>query len=157
MKIAIKEAQIGLAEGEVPVGAVVASAQGVILAKAHNMPVALNDPTAHAEILALRRAARAVENYRIPGATLVVTIEPCPMCMGAALHCRIGRLVYGAADPKMGAAGSLYNLASDARLNHSMQVVPGILETECRMLIQAFFKAKRQKAERQSGEVPKWS
>jgi len=147
MNIAIEEARIALEEGEVPVGAVVASADGSILSKAHNMPIALNDPTAHAEIVALRRAAKALRNYRTPGVTLVVTIEPCPMCMGAALHCRVGRLVYGAADPKMGAAGSLYDLSSDNRLNHKIEVVSGILESECRSLIQDFFRAKRKRVD----------
>ena len=143
MTIALKEAKIGLAQGEVPVGAVVAAEDGSILARAHNMPIGLNDPTAHAEVLALRRAAEAKQNYRIPGSVLIVTVEPCPMCMGAALLARVGHLVYGASDPKMGAAGSIYDLSCDRRLNHRIHVTRGVMEHECRSLIQAFFRAKR--------------
>ena len=143
MKMALEGARLALSQGEVPVGAVIASAEGSILARAHNMPISLNDPTAHAEILALREASRKEQNYRLLGATLVVTIEPCAMCMGAAILARIGHLVYGAADPKAGAAGSLYDLASDERLNHRIEVTSGIMEAECRSLIQGFFRAKR--------------
>jgi len=145
MNIALQEARIGLEEGEVPVGALIVATDGSILARAHNMPIGLNDPTAHAEVLALRKAATTVQNYRLVGTTLVVTIEPCPMCMGAALLARVGHLVYGAADPKTGAAGSLYNLACDGRLNHTMEVTAGVMEAECRSLIQEFFRAKRKK------------
>lgn len=143
MREALKEAQQGSAEGEVPVGAVVATPEGEIVARAHNQPVALKDPTAHAEILALRRAGAVCGNYRIEGATLVVTVEPCAMCMGAALQARISRLVFGAFDPKGGAAGSLYNLAGDPRLNHRIELVSGILGEECSKLMQDFFKARR--------------
>ena len=145
MREALKEAFKGFAEGEVPVGAVVANPQGEILARAHNQPIALNDPTAHAEILALRRAGGVCGNYRIEGSTLVVTVEPCVMCMGAALHARISRVVFGAFDPKWGAAGSLYDLAADDRLNHRIEVVSGVLGPECLKVIQDFFRSRRGK------------
>ena len=145
MREALNEALKGFAEGEVPVGAVVATPEGEILARAHNQPIALNDPTAHAEILALRRAGGVCGNYRIEGSTLVVTVEPCVMCMGAAFHARISRIVFGAFDPKWGAAGSLYNLAADDRLNHRIEIVPGVLGTECLKVIQDFFRSRRGK------------
>ena len=143
MEQAIREAEKGSDEGEVPVGAVLVGADGTIVAKAHNQPIALKDPTAHAEILVFRAGGAFFGNYRIPDATLVVTIEPCPMCMGAALQARISRLVFGAYDPKSGAAGSVYNLATDERLNHRIEVVPGVMERECRELMQGFFRSRR--------------
>jgi tRNA(adenine34) deaminase len=143
MREALIEALQGAAEGEIPVGAIVATPEGVIVARAHNQPIAFNDPSAHAEILALRKAGAVYRNYRIEGSTLVVTVEPCVMCMGAALHARISRIVFGAFDPKGGAAGSLYNLAADSRLNHRMEVVSGILGEECATVVQDFFKARR--------------
>ncbi len=155
MKEALREAEKAFAEGEVPIGALVIH-QGRILAAAHNMPIALQDPTAHAEVLAMRSAAARCGNYRLPGATLVVTIEPCLMCMGAALNARISRLVYGSADPKAGAARSLFNLCQDDRLNHRISVISGVLEEECTSLIQRFFSQRRRKAA-DPGEVPKWS
>ena len=124
-------------------GAVLVGADETVVAKAHNQPIALKDPSAHAEILVLRAGGVFYGNYRIPDATLVVTIEPCPMCMGAALQARISRLVFGAYDPKSGAAGSVYNLATDDRLNHRIEVIPGIMEEECRKLMQDFFRARR--------------
>lgn len=145
MREALNEAFKGFAEGEVPVGAVVATPEGEIVASAHNQPVALNDPTAHAEILALRRAGTVCGNYRIEGSTLVVTVEPCVMCMGAAFHARISRIIFGALDPKWGAAGSLYNLAADDRLNHRIELVPGVLATECLKVMQDFFRSRRSK------------
>ena len=156
MKQALVEAAKGFDEGEVPVGAVVVDAAGSIVARAHNQPISLNDPCAHAEILALRQAGIFYKNYRLEGATMVVTIEPCLMCVGAAMHARIARLVFGAADPKGGAAGSLYNVPEDLRLNHRIEVVPGVLEEECRKLVQEFFRLRRGK-EQAYGEVPKWS
>jgi tRNA(adenine34) deaminase len=147
MEQAIREAEKGSDEGEVPVGAVLVGADGTIVAKAHNQPITLKDPTAHAEILVLRAAGDFFRNYRIPVATLVVTIEPCPMCMGAALQARISRLVFGAYDPKSGAAGSVYNLATDERLNHRIEVIPGVMEEECRDLMQRFFRARRETTE----------
>ena len=154
---ALKEAEAAFAEDEVPVGAVVADSSGRILASAHNRPRALNDPTAHAEMIALRRAGEAVLNYRLTGCVLVVTVEPCIMCMGAAVNARVACLAYGAADPKAGAAGSLYDIASDSRLNHRIELVSGVREEECRMMMQRFFRARREQKADQSGEVPKWS
>jgi tRNA(adenine34) deaminase len=143
MTQAIEEAESAFLEGEVPVGAVLAGLDGRILARAHNQPVALNDATAHAEILSLRRAGAALGNYRLNGCTLVVTIEPCLMCMGAAIHARIARLVFGACDPKAGAAGSLYDLSRNGRLNHRVEIVSGIMEEACQDLMQRFFRARR--------------
>ncbi len=158
MKKALEEAKQGSSEGEVPVGAVLATASGEIIASAHNQPIALNDPSAHAEILAMRKAGAALHNYRLTQTVLVVTIEPCLMCMGACLHSRISSLVYGAKDPKAGAAGSVYNLAADSRLNHKIEVIPGIMAKECRALLQDFFRVRRETGQtKQSGEVPKWS
>ena len=143
MGLALEEAESALAEGEVPVGAVVAAPDGSVLATAHNSPRALDDPTAHAEIMALRRAGAAVGNYRLTGCLLVVTVEPCPMCMGAAVNARVARLVYGAPDPKAGAAGSVYDMASDGRLNHRIDVVAGVCADRCRELLQGFFRGRR--------------
>ncbi|HDZ90342.1 MAG TPA: nucleoside deaminase, partial [Deltaproteobacteria bacterium] len=114
-------------------------------ARAHNRPIGLEDPTAHAEILALRRGGKARGNYRLNGAVLVVTIEPCLMCMGAAVNARIARIVFGAHDPRAGAAGSLYRIHQDQRLNHRLEVTPGIMEDECRALMKEFFQARRGK------------
>lgn len=143
MKEALNEALKGLQEGEVPVGAVLVDQAGKIVTRAHNQPIGRHDPTAHAEILALRAAGPVYGNYRIQGATLVVTVEPCPMCMGAALHARISRIAFGAFDPKWGAAGSLYDLAADPRLNHRIEVVSGVLLEECTKMMQDFFMARR--------------
>lgn len=143
MRAALDEARRGLLDGEVPVGAVVV-ADGAIVARAHNAPIALSDPTAHAEVLALREAGRKTGNYRLTGATLYVTVEPCPMCCGAALQARIARVVYGAADPKAGAVESLYRLLDDARFNHRVEVVGGVLGGECAALLKEFFDTKRQ-------------
>lgn len=143
MRLALQEAQLAGRRDEVPVGAVLVSAKAEVLAAAGNRTVEAADPTAHAEILALRAAARSAKNYRLLNTTLYVTIEPCPMCMGAILHARVAKIVFGAADPKWGAAGSLYDLTSDGRLNHRVEVVAGILENECREMIQAFFRLKR--------------
>jgi len=145
MKQALSEAEKGSSMGEVPVGAVLASPEGQIVAKAYNQPIALGDPTAHAEILAIRKAGLFFRNYRLNDTTLVVTLEPCLMCMGAAINARIARLVFGTVDPKAGAAVSLYNLAEDKRLNHRIEVVSGIMEEECRSLIQGFFRVRRRK------------
>jgi tRNA(adenine34) deaminase len=143
MDEALLEAGKALEKGEVPVGAVLADPEGQILARGYNQPISLNDPTAHAEIIALRQAAAQCENYRLPGTILVVTIEPCIMCMGALLNARVSRLVFGAFDPKAGAAGSVYNLHEDSRLNHRIEVISGIRENECREMLQAFFRSKR--------------
>ncbi len=141
---ALDEAKKGFSSGEVPIGAVVATADGEVIARAYNQPIALNDPTAHAEILALRKAGRFFHNYRLNDAILVVTIEPCLMCMGAAVNARIARLAFGAADPKTGAAGSVYNTPADKRLNHKIDLISGIREEECRALLQDFFKLRRE-------------
>jgi tRNA(adenine34) deaminase len=146
MKEALLEASKGFGEGEVPVGAVIVDPAGSIVARAHNQPISLNDPCAHAEILALRQAGIFYKNYRIEGATLVVTIEPCLMCIGAALHARVARLVFGALDPKWGAVGSLYNMPEDLRLNHRIEVIPGVLAEECLKLLQDFFRMRRENA-----------
>jgi len=143
MRAALREAEKGGVAGEVPVGAVVVSPDGKILARAHNRPVAANDPTAHAEILALRGAARKVGNYRLTGCRLVVTLEPCPMCAGAAVAARVAEIVFGASDPKAGAVSTLYRIASDARLNHRALVIPGVLAEECSALLTSFFRSRR--------------
>ena len=143
MRQAIAEAHQAAREDEVPVGAVLVDGNGTVFAKAHNQTIASCDPTAHAEMLALRSGAKALGNYRLVGTILYVTIEPCIMCIGALLHARVERIVYGAKDPKWGGAGSCYDLAADPRLNHIIDVRGGILEDECRGLIQAFFQNKR--------------
>ncbi len=124
-------------------GAVLVGEGSVILARAFNRPVALKDPTAHAEVLVLREAAVRLGNYRLPGTTLYVTIEPCLMCLGALLQARVARLVFGAADPKAGACVSLFRLHEDPRLNHRVEVSGGVREAECRELVQEFFQARR--------------
>ncbi|MBN1904586.1 MAG: tRNA adenosine(34) deaminase TadA [Deltaproteobacteria bacterium] len=143
MERALLEAKKGYDEGEVPVGAVIADTEGNIISCTHNQPIGLNDPTAHAEILAMRRAGEALRNYRLTGLTLFVTVEPCLMCIGAAIHSRISTLVFGANDPKGGAAGSLYNPAIDTRLNHRIEIISGVREKECGDLLRDFFKARR--------------
>ena len=142
MAEAIAEARRAAAAGEVPVGAVVVLA-GRVIGRGHNRPIGLADPTAHAEVLALRAAAGAQGNYRLAGATLYATIEPCAMCCGAALHARVARVVYGAGDPKGGAAVSLYRLLEDPRANHRAAVTGGIREEECAGLLREFFEARR--------------
>jgi len=143
MALALEEARRGGEEGEVPVGAVLVR-QGVAVAAAHNRPIALRDPTAHAEVLVLREAGRQLGNYRFPDATLYVTLEPCVMCAGALVHARVARLVYGAADPGTGGVESLYRLLEDPRLNHRVTVVPGVRAEESQALLQEFFVARRQ-------------
>ncbi len=143
MKIALTEAEKGALIGEVPIGAVLVSESGRILAASFNRTISLADPSAHAEILALRMACRKIKNYRLLNTTLYVTIEPCIMCMGAIIHARVGTVVYGAPDPRWGGAGSLYNFATDNRLNHRPEVIGGICEDDCRKIIQTFFREKR--------------
>ena len=142
MREALEEARLGMTAGEVPVGAVVVI-DGVVVARAHNAPLSLSDPTAHAEVLALREAAGKAGNYRLTAATLYATVEPCAMCSGAALHARVARVVFGASDPKAGAMGSLYRLHDDPRLNHRMAVTGGVLATECAALVTGFFDKRR--------------
>jgi len=129
-------------QGEVPVGAVLVSA-GEIIAEGHNCPIRQHDPTAHAEIRVLRAAGQALENYRLHDTTLYVTMEPCPMCAGAMIHARIARLVYGAADFRIGAAGTVFDIFGDPAVNHRVDVVGGVLESTCRDRLQAFFKDQR--------------
>jgi tRNA(adenine34) deaminase len=144
MQQALVEASTAAAHGDVPVGAVVVI-DGRVVASAHNERQRSNDPTAHAEILALRDAAHRVGSWRLTTATLVVTLEPCPMCAGALVAARVRRLVYGADDPKAGACGSLYNICADPRLNHELEVTPGVLAEQSSVLLREFF------AERRSG------
>jgi tRNA(adenine34) deaminase len=139
---ALELARRGMAAGEVPVGAIV-TVEGVIVGRAHNAPISRADPTAHAEILALREAARAAGNYRLTGATLYVTLEPCAMCCGAMLHARVARLVYGATDPKAGAVESLYRLLDDPRWNHRVAAQGGVLAGECAAILKSFFESRR--------------
>jgi tRNA(adenine34) deaminase len=142
MREALDEARRGLGEGEVPVGAVVV-VDGEIVGRAHNAPVASADPTAHAEVLALRAAGVKLGNYRLTAATLYATVEPCVMCCGAALHARVARVVYGASDPKSGGAASLYRLLDDPRVNHRAAATGGVLADESAALLRRFFETKR--------------
>jgi tRNA(adenine34) deaminase len=144
MRLAIAEARISAASGEVPVGAVVLDAAGVVLGRGHNEREGRSDPTAHAEVLAIRSAAEVRGGWRLDGCTLVVTLEPCTMCAGAVVLARVDRLVYGALDPKAGAVGSLWDVVRDRRLNHRPEVVSGVLAAECGDLLRSWFEAKRQ-------------
>ena len=143
MALALSEAKKAGQMGEVPIGAILVSENGKILSSTHNRTIDLADPTAHAEILALREAALKINNYRLLNTTLYVTVEPCIMCMGAIVHARISKLVFGTGDPKWGAAGSLYNFAEDDRLNHRLAITKGVCQQECRRLMQEFFRGKR--------------
>ncbi|HTY55870.1 MAG TPA: tRNA adenosine(34) deaminase TadA [Candidatus Binataceae bacterium] len=142
MTEALAEARKGAAEGEVPVGAIVVLNDEVIAA-AHNQPIALYDPTAHAEILALREAGIAVGTYRLVDAIVYVTIEPCVMCIGAMINARIAKLIFGARDEKAGAVGSIYDIGRDGRLNHRIEVQSGVLESECAEVMREFFRQRR--------------
>ena len=143
MDLALDEARAALAAGEVPVGAVVVL-DGRVIGRGHNQPLGLKDPTAHAEVLALRAAAQVMSNYRLGGADLYATVEPCAMCCGAAVLARVARVVYGAPDPKAGAARTLYRLLEDARLNHQAAVRGEVRGEESAALLREFFQAKRQ-------------
>lgn len=143
MGLALKQANLAQAQGEVPVGAVVVDAQGQVVGVGANAVISCSDPTAHAEIVALRQAAQELQNYRLPGVTLYVTLEPCAMCLGAMFHARVARVVFGAFDPKTGACGSKVNLAQDGGLNHHASVVGGVRGTECGQILSDFFKHKR--------------
>jgi tRNA(adenine34) deaminase len=143
MRIAIEQAGIAEESGDVPIGAVVVH-EGQIIAKAYNQRRQLQDPTAHAEIIALTQAAAALESWRLNGCTIYVTLEPCPMCAGALVLSRMDRLVYGCDDPKAGACRSLYNIVTDERLNHRLEVTTGVLEEQCREQLQNFFARRRQ-------------
>ena len=143
MRLALVEAKKAGQMGEVPIGAILVSEDGHVLSSTHNRTIDLADPTAHAEILALREAALKINNYRLLNTTLYVTVEPCIMCMGAIVHARISKLVFGTGDPKWGAAGSLYNFAEDDRLNHRVAITKSVCQQECRRLMQEFFRGKR--------------
>ena len=143
MDLALEEARNAEETGEVPVGAVIVDAEGNVIARGFNQPISMHDPTAHAEIVAMREAAKAIGNYRLAGLTLYCTMEPCVMCAGAIVHARIKCVVYGAADPRAGAAGSIYNVLTDARLNHQVEVVSSVREEECRKIVQSFFETRR--------------
>jgi len=142
MREALAEARKAEAKDEVPIGAVLLINEKIV-ARAHNQSIAANDPTAHAEILALRNAASSHQNYRLPGTIMVVTVEPCVMCVGAMVHARVEEIIYGAKDPKSGAIDSHFHLAEAQQLNHAFKVVGGILAEECGSLLQAFFKQRR--------------
>jgi tRNA(adenine34) deaminase len=146
MGIALDLAREAATLGEVPVGAVVVR-DGEIVGRGCNQPIGRHDPTAHAEVMALRDAAQRLGNYRMPGCTLYVTLEPCAMCIGAIFHARIGRVVFGARDPKTGAAGSVIDLFDVEKLNHHAKVVGGVRTEECGALLSGFFAARRQKTE----------
>ena len=143
MRDALREAEAAGAAGDVPVGAVVLSPAGATIGRGRNAREAEGDPTAHAEIIALRQAAARLGEWRLAGCTLVVTLEPCTMCAGALVLARVGRLVYGAADPKAGAVGSLWDVVRDRRLNHRPEVVGGVLTEECGQVLTAFFSRRR--------------
>ena len=142
MTLALEEAEAALAHGDVPIGAV-ATVAGEVVARGHNERELRQDPTAHAEVLVLQAAAAALGTWRLDRVTLVVTLEPCPMCAGALVAARVGRLVFGATDPKAGACGSLYNLCADPRLNHELPVTPGVLADRAGALLSGFFAARR--------------
>jgi tRNA(adenine34) deaminase len=143
MALALEEAGAAAGHGDVPVGAVVLGPGGEVVARRHNEREVAGDPTAHAEVLALRDAAARLGTWRLTGCTLVVTLEPCPMCAGAAVAARLDRVVYGAADPKAGACGSLYNICADPRLNHEPGVTPGVAAAACAEQLSAFFAGRR--------------
>lgn len=142
MQEALEEARRAEAEGEVPVGAIVLINEKIV-GRGHNHSIRSHDPTAHAEILALRHAAHSMRNYRLPGSVLFVTIEPCLMCVGALIHARVDEIVFGAADPKAGAAQSVFQLANVPQLNHQIAVTSGVLADECGGLLRAFFESRR--------------
>lgn len=146
MQEALVLARAAAACGEVPVGAVVVDSHGQIIGRGFNQPIGRSDPSAHAEMLALRNAATHLSNYRLPGCSLYVTLEPCAMCAGAILHARLARVVFGAADPKTGAAGSVIDLFAETRLNHHSELKAGVLASECSALLTSFFVARRNKS-----------
>lgn len=149
MQQALSQAHNAWALGEVPVGALVIK-DGEIIATGFNQPIGTHDPTAHAEIMALRAAAEILGNYRLPGCELFVTLEPCAMCAGAMMHARLARVVFGASDPKTGACGSIVNLFEQEKLNHHTELVGGVLADECGKLLKDFFAARRQAQQKES-------
>ena len=152
MQLALTQAQQAWALGEVPVGAVVVK-DGVVIASGFNRPIDSHDPTAHAEIMALRAAAQILGNYRLPGCELYVTLEPCVMCAGAIMHARLARVIYGAADPKTGACGSVVNLFEQEKLNHHTGLSGGVMAEQCAALLKRFF-AERRASRREEADVP---
>jgi tRNA(adenine34) deaminase len=150
MKCALDEAEKARQHDEVPIGAVLTSLDGEILSSAWNQTILQHDPTAHAEILAIRKEAKKIKNYRLLDTVLYVTLEPCIMCMGAILHARITRVVFGAYDLKWGGAGSVINLAEEEKLNHKVEIVSGVCESDCRKIIQTFFQEKRKSVARKA-------
>jgi len=155
MLLALEQANAAYQLGEVPVGAVVVDAHGNVIAQGHNRTITDHDPTAHAEIVALRAAARSQGNYRLPELSLYVTLEPCAMCLGAMLHARLRQVVYGAPDPKTGACGGLLNLAENRQLNHQTDIIGGVLAEPCGALLRQFFRARRAAAPSVRGEEPR--
>src|ERR1022692_1409611 len=143
IKEALAEASIGASMGEVPVGAIIVI-EGKIVGRGHNLPISSKDPTAHAEMIAIREAARIVGAYRLPDAVMYVTLEPCVMCVGAATHARLASIKYGARDEKAGALGSVFDIGRDGRLNHRIAVVGGLMEEECASILRDFFKSRRE-------------
>ena len=142
MKIAISEANLAINKGEIPVGAILIQ-DGKLIAKAHNQPILNHDPTAHAEVEVLRKAGKKLKNYRLSRSTLYVSLEPCAMCLGAIMHARVERVVFGASDPKSGVCGSCINLSKEKIFNHEILLLGGGLEDECRKILQKFFKERR--------------
>ncbi len=151
MRYALAEAQLALKKNEVPIGAVVVL-EDKIIGRGYNQVECLNDPTAHAEIIAIGAACNSLDSWRLSGCSIYVTIEPCVMCAGAIVLARLTRLIFGATDPKAGACGSLYNIVQDTRLNHQLEVVPYVLEHECSRILESFFEKIRQAALESKGE-----
>src|SRR5579871_2685459 len=151
MELAIEQARLAEKSGEVPVGAVLIK-DGMLLAKGHNRNLLDSDPTAHAEIVVLREAAAKIGNYRLGGCELFVTIEPCSMCAGAVMHARLDRVIYGAGDPKAGAAGSVLQILNHPKLNHTLEVRPGVLAEKCSDILKTFFQSRR-KAQEQTQQA----
>ena len=143
MREAIAEASIAASKGEVPVGAIIII-DGKIVGRGHNLPISSKDPTAHAEIVAIREAGQSIGAYRLPDAIMYVTLEPCVMCVGAAIHARLASIKYGARDEKAGALGSVFDIGRDGRLNHRIEVVGGLMQEECATLLRDFFKSRRE-------------
>lgn len=152
MAVALQLARRAADEGDIPVGAVVVAPDGRIVGRGRNRRRLEHDPTAHAEVVALREASRELQSWNLSGCTLVVTLEPCPMCAGALVQSRVSRLVYGCSDAKAGACGTLYNIADDSRLSHRLEITAGVMELRCRKILQDFFLACREKTKKRSGE-----
>lgn len=152
MQIACEQAKLAWTLGEVPVGAVIVK-DGVVIATGHNRPIANHDPTAHAEIMALRAAAALLGNYRLPGCELFVTLEPCIMCAGAMMHARLSRVIFGASDPKTGVAGSVMNIFEQPQLNHHTRITTGVMAAECSALLRDFFAERRLLAQQKKAGI----